>query len=63
TALEDAVAAREVKRVLREWEPARKLIYQDKGRQKVRPIFADRPTPAPEKMIRNQLKARGWWLV
>ncbi len=63
TALEDAVAAKEVKRVLREWEPARKLIYQDKGRQKVRPIFADRPTPAPEKMIRNQLKARGWWLV
>ena len=61
-ALEAAVAPREIRRVLREWEPARKLIYQEKGRQKVRPIFADRPD-APERMIRNQLKARGWWLV
>lgn len=61
-ALESAIAPREIKRVLREWEPARKLAYQEKGRQKVRPIFADRPG-APERMIRNQLKARGWWLV
>ncbi|WP_265499390.1 hypothetical protein [Paracoccus beibuensis] len=61
--LETAVADRSVKRVLREWEPARKLIYQEKGRQKVRPIFADRARGTPEKQIRNQLKSRGWWLV
>ena len=61
-ALEAATAPPEIKRVLREWEPARKLIYQEKGRQKIRPVFADMPR-APEKMIRNQLKARGWWLV
>ncbi|MFC0201439.1 hypothetical protein [Paracoccus rhizosphaerae] len=61
--LEAAVADKPIKRVLREWEPARKLVYQEKGRQKVRPIFAGRPSPATEKQIRNQLKARGWWLV
>lgn len=61
--LESAVADKPIKRVLREWEPARKLIYQEKGRQKVRPIFAGRSLSAPEKQIRNQLKARGWWLV
>ncbi|MGR3398827.1 MAG: hypothetical protein ACU0CL_07245 [Paracoccus sp. (in: a-proteobacteria)] len=61
--LETAVADKQIKRVLREWEPAKKLIYQEKGRQKVRPIFSGRPAPATEKQIRNQLKARGWWLV
>ena len=61
--LEEAVADKKIKRVLREWEPARKLVYQQKGRTKVQPIFADRPQPVKEKVIRNQLKSRGWWLV
>ncbi|MBM3605017.1 MAG: hypothetical protein FJX25_09735 [Alphaproteobacteria bacterium] len=62
-ALETAVAPQAIKRVLREWEPARKLIYQEKGREKVRPLFEGLPAPAQEKQIRNQLKAKGWWLV
>lgn len=61
--LEDVVAPKPVKRVLRDWEPARKLVYQQKGRTKVQPIFADRPQPVKEKVIRNQLKSRGWWLI
>ena len=61
--LEEAVAPKPVKRVLRDWEPARKLVYQQKGRTKVQPIFADRPHPVKEKVIRNQLKSRGWWLI
>lgn len=63
TALEAAVAPNRIKRVLREWEPVRKLVYQEKGRDKVRPVFANRTGPKPERMIRNQLKAKGWWLV
>lgn len=61
-ALETATAPKEIKRVLREWEPARKLIYQQKGRSKIRPIRDERPG-APERVIRNQIRARGWWLV
>ncbi|CAM3341454.1 hypothetical protein PANO111632_15170 [Paracoccus nototheniae] len=62
-ALESAVAPNRIKKVLRLWEPARKLVYQEKGRDKVRPIFAGIPGGAPERMIRNQLKSKGWWLV
>ncbi|MGZ3215673.1 hypothetical protein [Paracoccus sp. T5] len=61
--LERVVAPKEIKRLLREWEPARKLIYQEKGRSKVRPIFAGHGGPLPERQIRHQLKTRGWWLV
>lgn len=61
--LEEAVAGKEIKQVLRNWEPARKLIYQGKGREKVRPIFDGAPLPRQERAIRNQIKAKGWWLV
>ncbi|SNR55368.1 hypothetical protein EYF88_12505 [Paracoccus sediminis] len=58
--LESAVAPNRIKKRLREWEPARKLIYQGKGRDKVRPLFAD-GLPSGEKRIRQVLKANGWW--
>ena len=61
--LEDAVADKTIRRHLREWEPARKLIYQQKGREKVRPLFEGRPLPRQERAIRNQIRAKGWWLV
>ncbi|WP_410218096.1 hypothetical protein [Paracoccus sp. (in: a-proteobacteria)] len=61
--LENAISAKEIRRVLREWEPARRLVYQEKGRQKVRPMFSDLTKPLPEKQVRNQLKVKGWWLV
>lgn len=61
--LEKAVAPNRLKKCLREWQPARKLIYQGKGRDKVRPMFAGRPLPVQERAIRNQLKSKGWWLV
>lgn len=61
--LEASVEDRTIKRHLREWEPARKLIYQEKGREKVRPLFEGRPLPRLERAIRNQIRAKGWWLV
>ncbi|TRW94870.1 hypothetical protein FNJ84_18200 [Paracoccus sp. M683] len=62
-ALESATAPNRIKRVLRDWQPARKLIYQGKGRDKVRPLFADTPLPPLERPIRHLLKEKGWWLL
>lgn len=58
--LESAIAPNRIKRRLKEWEPAKKLIYQGKGRDKVRPLFAD-GLPPREKPIRQALKKNGWW--
>lgn len=59
-ALEAAVAPNRIKKRLREWQPAKKLIYQGKGRDKVRPLFAS-GLPPTEKPIRQVLKKNGWW--
>jgi hypothetical protein len=58
--LETATAPNRIKKRLREWEPAKKLIYQGKGRDKVRPLFAG-GLPSKEKPIRQALKKNGWW--
>lgn len=58
--LEIATAPNRIKKRLRDWEPAKKLIYQNKGRDKVRPLFAD-GLPTKEKPIRQMLKKNGWW--
>ena len=60
--LEQAVAPNRIKKRLREWEPAKKLIYQGKGRDKVRVMFSQDNLPTKEKAIRQQLKKKGWWL-
>ncbi|MGR3418625.1 hypothetical protein [Paracoccus sp. (in: a-proteobacteria)] len=61
--LEAAVAHRRIKKRLREWTPAKRLIYQGKGREKVRTMFDRRALPTKEQPIRNQLRKKGWWLV
>jgi hypothetical protein len=61
--IEASVADKAIKQHLKTWEPARKLIYQEKGRDKVRSLFAGRPLPRQERAIRNQIKSKGWWLV
>ncbi|WP_201281062.1 hypothetical protein [Paracoccus sp. AK26] len=58
--LEAAAAPNRIKRRLKDWAPAKKLIYQGKGRQKVRPLFAD-GLPPKEKPIRQTLRKNGWW--
>lgn len=58
--LEAAVAPNRIKKRLRDWEPARKLVYQGKGRDKLRPLFAG-GLPLREKPIRQALKKHGWW--
>ncbi|MDO5632890.1 MAG: hypothetical protein Q4G22_13790 [Paracoccus sp. (in: a-proteobacteria)] len=62
-ALEQAAAPNRIKKLLRDWEPAKKLIYQGKGREKIRPMFAGAPLPSREQPLRQQIKKAGWWMV
>ncbi|MDB6182019.1 hypothetical protein [Paracoccus fistulariae] len=61
--LEAAVAPNWIKKHLRNHDPAKKLIYQGKGRDKLRPMFDRSALPTKEQPIRQRLKKRGWWLV
>ncbi|WP_245999159.1 hypothetical protein [Paracoccus methylarcula] len=61
--LETTVAHNRIKKRLKEWDAARKLIYQGKGRDKIRVMFDRDALPSKEKMIRNPLKKSGWWLL
>ncbi len=58
--LEAVAAPNPVKRVLREYEPFKKLIYQGKGAQ-VRSMFDRGDLPRREQMIRNRIRAEGLW--
>ena len=57
------MAPNRIKKVLRDWNAAKRLIYQQKGRDKVRGLFAAHDPAAPEKPIRKTLRAEGWWLA
>ena len=59
--LEDLAAPNPVKRLLRAYEPMRKLIYQGKGR-KLRALFDRDALPRKEQMLRNAIKREGLWL-
>ena len=59
--LEEVTAPNRIKKVLREHEPVRKLIYQGKGRD-VRALFDRADLPRREQAIRNRIKAAGLWL-
>ena len=58
----EAVAGRqELRRLLRDWEPAREMIYLNRG-AKVRAMFDRADLPRREQAIRSRLKAEGLWL-
>ena len=61
SALEDTAAANPVKKVIKDYEPFRKMIYQGKGAQ-VRALFDRADLPRREQMIRNAIKREGLWL-
>lgn len=60
--LEEVAGAKELRRLLRDWEQAKVMIYQNRGRNKVRPLFDRADLPNREQVIRNTLKREGWWL-
>lgn len=59
-ALEAACAPNPVKRVLKEYEPFKRLVYQPKG-QKARALFDRADLPKREQVLRNTLKREGYW--
>ncbi|MDP3340869.1 hypothetical protein [Frigidibacter sp.] len=58
--LEEVTAPNAVKKVLKDWEPIKKIVYQGKG-AKVRAMFDRDDLPRREAMIRNRIKAEGLW--
>jgi hypothetical protein len=61
-AVEAAIAPNPVKKVLKEWEPLKRLVYQGKGAE-VRKLFDRADLPKREQVIRKRIKDAGLWLV
>jgi len=59
--LETVCAPNKIKKVLKEYDPMRRMIYQGRG-QKVRALFDRENLPRAEKMIRNRIKREGFWM-
>ncbi|MBI1171928.1 hypothetical protein GC209_11035 [bacterium] len=59
--LEEVAAPNAIKKVLKEYEPFRRMIYQRKGHA-ARALFDRANLPPREQSIRNTLKREGLWL-
>ncbi|MEX0364912.1 MAG: hypothetical protein AB3N22_02505 [Ruegeria sp.] len=59
--LETVAAPNKFKKVLKNYEPMKKLIFQNKG-AKVRALFDQDNLPRREQAIRNRIKSAGLWL-
>ena len=61
TVLEEVIAPNPIKKVLKQYEPVKKIVYQGKGR-KIRALFDRDDLPRREQVIRNTIKRAGLWL-
>lgn len=59
--LEQVAAPNKIKKVLKGYEPIKRLVYQGRG-QKVRALFDRDNLPRREQAIRNKIKANGFWM-
>jgi len=59
--LEDVAAPNRIKKVLKDYEPMKRLVYQGRGR-KARALFDRANLPRREQAIRNRLKSEGFWM-
>lgn len=59
--LEEAAAPNRIKKVLKGYEPIKRLVYQGRG-HKVRALFDRENLPRKEQAIRNKIKANGFWM-
>lgn len=59
--LEEVTAPNWIKKVLKEHEPFRRIVYQGKG-QKLRAMFDRADLPRREQVIRNKIKKEKLWL-
>ena len=60
-ALEEIAAPNRVKKVLKSYDPIKRMVYQKRGR-KLREIFDRDALPRREQAIRNQIKKAGFWM-
>lgn len=59
--LEAITAPQKIKKVLKEYEPFKRMIYQGRG-QKCRALFDQNNLPRRERQLRNQIKKAGYWM-
>jgi hypothetical protein len=59
--LETVAAPNKIKKVLKTYEPMKRMIYQNKG-QKVREMFDRADLPRKEQQIRNRIKQAKLWM-
>ena len=59
--LRQVSAPNKVKKVLKEYEPFKRMIYQAKG-EKARALFDRNDLPVQQQKIRNKLKNQKLWL-
>lgn len=59
--LHEALAPNRIKRVLKEYDPIKRMVYQGRG-NKVRALFDRDNLPRKEQAIRNKIKRNGFWM-
>ena len=59
--LQEVTAPNRIKKVLKSYEPFRRMIYQRRG-QRVRELFDRNALPPAEKVIRNRIKRERLWM-
>lgn len=59
--LEQVTAPNKIKKVLKNYDPIKRMIYQGRG-TKARALFDRENLPRKEQAIRNQLKSNGYWM-
>ncbi len=59
--LEEVTAPNKIKKLLKLYEPFKRMVYQGRG-TKVRALFDRDNLPRHEKAIRNQIKSAGFWM-
>lgn len=59
--LEAVCTPNRLKRVLKDYEPLRKMVYHGQG-AKARALFDQENLPAKEEKLRKKLRAEGYWL-
>ncbi|NNF71116.1 MAG: hypothetical protein HKN02_02850, partial [Rhodobacteraceae bacterium] len=60
-ALEEIVAPNRIKKVLKQYEPFQKMLYQGRG-ARVRALFDRDNLPRRERAIRNRIKSERLWM-
>jgi hypothetical protein len=59
--LEQITAPNRIKKVLKTYEPIKRMVYQARG-HKVRALFDRDDLPRKEQAIRNRIKREGYWM-